>query len=180
MASIEWKTLSQVSMLSPGSASGTLMQLSGKLLSDALKVQSFEAFIRPALAEIASELSVQWIGLVQRIPGPGWEAIAEHGQQASSVRPVSLWDEALDRDAAGVSSTEQGKVVAAFPLTANAPFANLMVTAGRHADADLAESGLMMARSLSMALTLVDHELNSRKQVERLRLTLDIASKLSM
>lgn len=180
MASIEWKTLSQVSLLSPGSASGTLMQLSGKLLSDALNVQNSLAFIRTALAEIASELSVQWIGLVQRVPGPGWDMVAEHGQQALSVRPVSLWDEALDRDSAGVSSTEQGKILAAFPLTANTPFAHLMVTAGRHADADLAESGLLMARSLSMALTLVDHELRSRKQVERLRSTLDIASKLSM
>ena len=82
MAVIEWKTLSQVSMLSPGSASGTLMQLSGKLLSDALKVQSFDSFVRTALSEIASELSVQWIGLVQRVPGPSWDVIAEHGQQA--------------------------------------------------------------------------------------------------
>ena len=134
MAAIAWKTLSQVSMLSPGSASGTLLQLSGKLLSDALKVQTFDSFIRTALSEIASELSVQWIGLAQRIPGPGWDVIVEHGQQAMSVRPISLWDEALDRDAAGVSRTEQGKILAAFPLTANSPFAHLLVTAGRHAD----------------------------------------------
>lgn len=180
MAAIEWKVLSQVSMLSPGSASGTVMQLSGKLLSDALQVQTFEAFIRTALAEIASELSVQWIGLVQRVPGPNWETIAEHGQQAMSARPVSLWDESLDRDAAGISRTDQGKILAAFPLKANSPFAHLLVTVGRHADDDLAETGLMMARSLSMALTLVDHELRNRQQVERLRSTLSIASKISM
>ena len=135
VASIEWKSLSQVSMLSPGTASGTLLQLSGKLLSDALKVQTFDAFVRTALSEIASELSVQWIGLVQRVPGPGWNTIAEHGQQALSIRPVSLWDEALDRDSAGISNIEQGKILASFPLTANTPFAHLMVTAGRHADA---------------------------------------------
>ena len=180
MAAIEWKTLSQVSMLSPGSASGTLMQLSGKLLADALKVQTLDAFIRTALSEIAAELSVQWIGLAQRVPGPGWDLIAEHGQQAMSVRPVSLWDQALDRDAAGVSRPDQGKILAAFPLTANSPFAHLLVTSGRHADDDLAETGLMMARSLSLALTLVDHDLKTRKQVERLRSTLSIASRLSM
>ncbi len=180
MAAIAWKTLSQVSMLSPGSASGTLLQLSGKLLSDALKVQTFDSFIRTALSEIASELSVQWIGLAQRIPGPGWDVIAEHGQQAMSVRPISLWDEALDRDAAGVSRTEQGKILAAFPLTANSPFAHLLVTAGRHADDDLADCGLMTARSLSMALRLVDHDLRTRNQIERLRSTLNIASRLSM
>ncbi len=138
MAAVEWKTLSQVSMLSPGTASGTLMQLSGKLLSDALKVQSLEdAFIRTALSEIASELSVQWIGLAQRVPGPGWEVIAEHGQQAMSARPVALWDEALDRGSAGVNRADQGRIFAAFPLTANSPFAHLLVTSGRHADDDL-------------------------------------------
>ena len=180
MAGIQWKTLSQVSMLSPGSASGTLMQLGAKLLSDALNVQSFDVFIRTALSEIASELSVQWIGLAQRVPGPGWDVIAEHGQQGISARPISLWDESLDRDAAGVNRTEPSKILAAFPLAANTPFAHLMVTAGRHADDDLAETGLMLARSLSMALTLVDHDLRNRKQVERLRSTLNIASKLSM
>ncbi|MEZ6032365.1 MAG: sigma-54-dependent Fis family transcriptional regulator [Planctomycetaceae bacterium] len=180
LAAIEWKSLSQVSLLSPGSASGTLMQLSGKLLSDALQVQSLEGFLRTALSEIAAELSVQWIGLAQRVPGPGWEIIAEHGQQALSARPVSLWDDVLDRDAAGVNRADQGRIFAAFPLTANCPYAHLLVTAGRHADEDLAESGLMMARSLSLALTLVDHDLRNRKQVERLRSTLSIASKLSM
>ena len=180
VAGIQWKTLSQVSMLSPGSASGTLMQLGAKLLSDALNVQSFDVFIRTALSEIASELSVQWIGLAQRVPGPGWDVIAEHGQQGISARPISLWDESLDRDAAGVNRTEPSKILAAFPLAANTPFAHLMVTAGRHADDDLAETGLMLARSLSMALTLVDHDLRNRKQVERLRSTLNIASKLSM
>ena len=180
VAGIQWKTISQVSMLSPGSASGALMQLGGKLLSDALNVQSFDVFIRSALSEIASELSVQWIGLAQRVPGPGWEVIAEHGQQGVAVRPIALWDECLDRDAAGVNRTEPAKIQAAFPLAANTPFAHLMVTAGRHADEDLAETGLMLARSLSMALTLVDHDLRSRKQVDRLRSTLNIASKLSM
>ena len=156
------------------------MLLSGKLLSDALKLTGFEAFVRSALSEIAAELSVQWIALVQRVPGPGWSTVAEHGQQALSVRPVSLWEDALDREAAGVTKSDLGRVLAAFPLTSGTPFAHLLVTSGRHADEDLAESGLLMARTLSMALTLVDHELRNRKQVERLRSTLDIASRLSM
>ncbi len=180
MAATEWKTIQQVSLLSPGHAGGAVMQLSGKLLADALKFTDFESFVRSALSEIAAELSVQWIALVQRIPGPGWTTIAEHGQQALSARPVSLWENALDREAAGITKSDQGRVLAAFPLTSGCPFAHLLVTCGRHADEDLAESGLLMARSLSMALALVDHELRNRRQVERLRSTLDIASRLSM
>ncbi len=180
MATTDWKTIHQVSLYSPGNAAGTLMQLSGKLLSDAVKASEFEPFIRSSLSEIATELSVQWIALVQRIPGPGWAVIAEHGQQALASRPVNLWDDALDRDAAGVTKNEQGRTLAAFPLTSGTPFAHLMVTVGRHADDDLAESGLLMARTLSMALTLVDRELHNLRQVERLRSTLNIASRLSM
>lgn len=167
-------------MLSPANACGTVMQLSGKLLADAVKATELEPFIRSGLSEIATELSVQWIALVQRVPGPAWTIVAEHGQQGLASRPISLWDDALDRDAAGVTRNEQGRTLAAFPLTAGTPFAHLIVTVGRHADEDLAESGLMMARTLSMALTLVDRELQNRRQVERLRSTLSIASRLSM
>lgn len=177
---VDWKSIQQVSMLSPGNACGTVMQLSGKLLADAVKATELEPFIRSGLSEIATELSVQWIALVQRVPGPAWTIVAEHGQQGLASRPISLWDDALDRDAAGVTRNEQGRTLAAFPLTAGTPFAHLIVTVGRHADEDLAESGLMMARTLSMALTLVDRELHNRRQVERLRSTLNIASRLSM
>jgi transcriptional regulator with GAF, ATPase, and Fis domain len=177
---VDWKSIQQVSMLSPANACGTVMQLSGKLLADAVKATELEPFIRSGLSEIATELSVQWIALVQRVPGPAWTIVAEHGQQGLASRPISLWDDALDRDAAGVTRNEQGRTLAAFPLTAGTPFAHLIVTVGRHADEDLAESGLMMARTLSMALTLVDRELHNRRQVERLRSTLNIASRLSM
>ncbi len=180
MATTDWKTIQQVALLSPANACGTLMQLSGKLLSDGVKAIQFDAFIRSALSEIAAELSVQWIALVQRIPGPNWSVVAEHGQQALAVRPVALWDDALDRDAAGVSRSDQGRILAAFPLSAGTPFGHLLVTVGRHADEDLAESGLMMARTLSMALSLVHRELQNQRQVERLRSTLNIASRLSM
>jgi Nif-specific regulatory protein len=176
----DWKTIHQVSMLSPASACGTVMQLSGKLLSDAVKAVEFEPFIRASLSEIATELSVQWIALVQRIPGPAWAVVAEHGQQGLASRPISLWDDALDRDAAGVTKNDQGRILAAFPLTSGTPFAHLIVTVGRHADESLAESGLMMARTMSMALTLLERELQNRRQVERLRSTLNIASRLSI
>jgi hypothetical protein len=64
LAAIEWKSLSQVSLLSPGTASGTLMLLSGKLLSDALKVQSLEGFLRTALSRDSGRVigPMDWAG----------------------------------------------------------------------------------------------------------------------
>lgn len=156
------------------------MQLNGKLLAESVKASGLELFLKSALSEIATELSAQWIALIQRVPGPGWLTVGEHGQQALAVRAVSLWDESLERDAAGIQKTEQGRIVAAFPLTAGTPFATLLVTVGRHADSDLSDSGLLLARTLSMCLSLVEREMRNRRQVERLKSTLSIASRLSM
>lgn len=176
----EWKTIHQVSLFTPTNAAGTLMQLSGKILSDAIHSADFDTFIRRCLAEVATELGVQWIGLIQRIPGPGWATIAEHGQQAAAAKPVALWDQALDRDAAGITQNEQGRTLAAFPLTPGTPFAHLLATVTRHVDPDLADSGLTVTRTLSMALSLLDRELQNRRQIDRLRSTLKIASRLSL
>ncbi|MFO0428590.1 MAG: sigma-54 interaction domain-containing protein [Planctomyces sp.] len=179
MTSTEWKTFRQVSLLSPGSSHATLIQLSGKLLSDGLRADSLAGFLRPALAEIATEISVQWIGLVRRIPGPAWQTVAEHGQQKLPLAQATFWDQALDREAAGVSAATQGWSLVAAPLDAGGPVADLLVAATRHVDGDLVDSALLVARSLSLALELVDRQLRAQRQLERLRSTLGIASRLS-
>ncbi len=179
LGTTEWKTSQQSSLLSPATPSGTLMQLTGKILSDAVQSASMEGFLRTVLSEVASELSVQWIALVRRTSVPDWEIIAEHGQQAGGVKTITLWDGALERGAAGLHRTEQGRVLTAFPLSAGTPGADLLVTSGRFADQDLLDSGLLVCRTLSMAIGLVDHDQRSRRQLERLRSTLEIASRLS-
>ena len=131
----EWKTAQQVPLLAPASPSGTLLQLSGRLLSDALQAHTVHSFLRTALAEIATELAVQWIAVVRRTPEPAWETVAEHGQQPMAARPVLLWEGILEREAAGVLRTEQGRMTAGFPLSAAAPFQGLLAVSGRHADA---------------------------------------------
>lgn len=178
MASTEWKSWQHMTLAGHGNPQSTVIQLSGKLLADALESRSLDAFLRVALGEIAAELSVQWIALVRRVPGPAWKTIAEHGQHAMTSSQTGLWDESLEREAAGVSVTGQGWTVAAFPL-GRVPSADLMVVAARHADEDLTDSGLLISRSLAMSLTLVDRQQRSQKQVDRLRSTLSIASRMS-
>jgi Nif-specific regulatory protein len=179
LAAAEWKTVSQVSLLSASTAGGSLLQLSGSLLSDALQHTEFAPFARSALSSVAAELSVQWIGLIQRVPGPDWELVAEHGQQLAGSRPVTFWEDALDREAAGLLRSESGRVLAAFPLTSGTPGAHLLVTAGRHADDDLLDTGLLLARSMSLALRVMDERVRGRRQSDRLRATLEISSRLS-
>ncbi|MFM7920710.1 MAG: GAF domain-containing protein, partial [Planctomycetaceae bacterium] len=43
----------------------------------------------------------------------------------------------------------------------------------------LADGGILLARTLSLCLTLTDHEQRSKRQMDRLRSTLEIASRLS-
>ena len=179
MGTTEWKTAQQSGILASSAALGTLLQLTGKLLSDAIHSVSMDSFLRTALGEVAAELSVQWIGLGQRTADAGWEIIAEHGQQTAGVRSQTLWDGALERGAAGLQRTEQGRVLAAFPLQPGTPCADLLMTAGRFADDHLLDSGLLISRTFSLALGLVDHDQRSRRQLERLRSTLEIASRLS-
>ncbi len=179
MGSTEWKSWQQLSLLAPGNAHATVIQLSGKLLADALECRTQESFLRSALGDIATELSVQWIALIRRIPGPSWRTIAEHGQHALTTSQASLWDQVLERDAAGLLTTPQGWTIAAFPLGSGAGIADLLVTAARNANSDLSESGLVIGRSLAMALKLVDRQLRSQRHVDRLRSTLSIASRMS-
>jgi len=175
----EWKTAQQVPLLLPGSNSGSLLQLSGRLLSDALQAVATSSWLRTALAEIATELGVQWIAVIRRTAEPAWETVAEHGQQPPSARPISLWESVLDREAAGVIKSDNNRMTAGFPLTSAAPFQGLLAVAGRHADPDMVDAGLMLTGSLSMALALVHREQSQLRRIERLRSTLEIASRLS-
>lgn len=175
----EWKTAQQVPLLAPSSPSGGLLQLSGRLLSDAFQASALHSFLRTALAEIATELAVQWIGVVRRTSEPSWETVAEHGQQPLAARPVLLWEGILEREASGVLRTEQGRITAGFPLSAAAPFQGVLAVSGRHADSEMVDAGLMLTSTLSMALSLVHREQSQLRRIERLRATLDIASRLS-
>ncbi|MCA9064531.1 MAG: sigma-54-dependent Fis family transcriptional regulator [Planctomycetaceae bacterium] len=117
--------------------------------------------------------------MIRRIPGPEWEIVLEHGQHAVADRMASLWDRSLDRDAPSIATTDSGWTIAAFPLAGNVTCAGMMVTAARHADEDLLSTGTASSKALSLALRLVERQSVWRRQVDRLRSTLDIASRLS-
>lgn len=179
MATTEWKSRDQLLQLSSGNTHTTLSQLCDKLLTDGLNSRSLVAFLKSSLAGIATELSVQWIAFVRRVPGPAWETLAEHGQHALSSSQSGLWDQAFDRDSCGMSATSQGWTIAAFPMGPDCAIPGLLVTASRHADRDLANSGILVARSLGMALTLAERQVRSQRQADRLRATLSIASRMA-
>ncbi|MEZ6131336.1 MAG: sigma-54-dependent Fis family transcriptional regulator [Planctomycetaceae bacterium] len=156
-----------------------LIQLCGRQLAAAIDATSAAGFLRTELSELATELAVQWIAVVRRIPGPAWDVVAEHGRHSLGKSLNSLWDEALDRDAAGCREADGGWTGACFPLHRDNGVGDLLVVAARHSDSQLMPSGLLAAQALSLALRLNRQQRDSRRQVERLKSTLDIASRLS-
>ena len=80
---------------------GSILQLCGRQLGTALEATDVPEFLKSALAEMATELGVQWVSILRRIPGPDWENVHEHGRFPLESKPRILWDEALDREMAG-------------------------------------------------------------------------------
>ncbi len=178
MAPTEWKKWNQVPGVGAGGPHSTLIQLCGKLLADSLEARTPETWMRSALSDIAAELSVQWIAMVKRVPGPSWKTMSEHGQHAVTVSQVTHWDQSLERESAGTQTVAQGWTIAAFPLQHGTPLSDLIVCAARNADADLLDTGLLAARCVSLALSVLDRQTRTRRHVDRLRSTLGIASKM--
>ncbi|MFY9255540.1 MAG: sigma-54-dependent Fis family transcriptional regulator [Fuerstiella sp.] len=136
-------------------------------------------FLTKELSELATELSVQWLAIVKVIPGPEWQTVVEHGRHGMAKRPTALWNDSLEKHSAAIQDAGDGWTSFCFPLTENNRTGDLLVGASRKADESLATSGLLSARSLSLAINMANQQLESRRHVDRLKSTLDIASRMS-
>lgn len=156
-----------------------LIQLCGRQLAHALDAASVEEFLTTELAELGTELAVQWIGVIKRIPGPAWEIVGQHGRHSMESKPFSFWDEALERESAGIREVDSSWTTFAAPMENSKGDADFLVGATRNADENLLPSAVLAARSLSLGFELTTRQVRSRRHVDRLKSTLDIASRLS-
>lgn len=156
-----------------------LIQLCGRQMAGAIGAQSIESFLATELSELAAELAVQWVAIVKRVPGPTWRIVSEHGRHTLGKALNPIWDEAHERDEAGISEVDGGWTAVCFPLEGNLESGDLLVAATRNAVEQLMPSGLLAARSMALSLKLAQQQLNSRRHVDRLKSTLDIASRMS-
>ena len=179
MSSVTWTSGSAALNAASADNCTTLLQLCGRQLAQAAQAGSIADFLKSELAELSTELAVQWLAIVKRVPGPYWEIVAEHGRHSLAKLPHQLWDEALDRDAAGLDAVDSGWSVFVLPLSAGPGTGDLLVGAVRSPDEQLIGLGILAAQSLSLGLQLVQRQVETRRQVDRLKSTLDIASQLS-
>lgn len=179
MTAAKWTRWNETIQTAGVGACSTLIQLCGRQLSHAADAGSIRSFLTGELPELATELSVQWIAVARRIPGPAWETVAEHGRHSLARLPQQLWDEAQEREAAGILETPEGWTVFAIPLDRDNSAGDLLVGATRNPDADLCGSGMLSARALSLGLKVAARQVGARQHVDRLKSTLDIAFRLS-
>lgn len=178
MSTVKWTHWNESVQEATAESCGVLMQLCGRMLADAAEAVEVTTFLRRQLGELATELSAQWLSVQRRVPGPDWEEVAVHGRHSLAQRPVQLWDESLEKESAGI--TQSGAwTVFAVPLDAQNDVGSLLVGATRNPEGDLAVSSLIAAQSLSLALRLAVQRTEMRQQLDRLKSTLDIASRLS-
>ena len=156
-----------------------LIELCGRQLAEAARTTSINDFLTKELSALSTELTVQWLGIVKVVPGPEWQTVCEHGRHGPPKRPTQLWTDCLEKSNAAIQDAGEGWTTFCFPLAEGNTIGDLLVGASRKADESLGMSGLMSARSLSLAINVANHQLESRRHVDRLKSTLDIASRLS-
>lgn len=152
-----------------------LLRVFADLQVDAAQATDPVRFLQQQCEDLAGEINASWLAVIRRIPGPDWEVVGESGR-TPETRQVSLWDEATDRDAAGFSGSAPCHF--ALPI-ADCGYGQLLVGASRATPGEIIPAASMIARGLNVAIPLALKQADSSRQLDRLRSTLDIASRLS-
>lgn len=153
----------------------SLLGLFGRLQVTASEATDPTQFLQQQCAELSTELGTSWLAVTRRIPGPDWEIVAESGR-SSDPRPIELWEAATDRNSA--AALESGSCQFALPIT-DCGVGQLLVGTSRNSVEELTLPAAMMIRALNIAVPLAVKQAEANRQLDRLRSTLDIASRLS-
>lgn len=175
----QWETWSGLPWLQQAGGIGTTVQLCDRLLNGVAQSPTTAEYLTAQLPDVASEFSLQWVAIVDR--WPEWRVLAEFGRSQLPDLPVRFFEEAFDRDAAGLRSVAEpsGWSVAAVPLENEAGRQVLLAFAGRRInDANLRHFAVV-GRTLSYALDASRLLQRWTRQTDRLKQTLRVAYRLS-
>ncbi|MCH2212471.1 MAG: sigma-54-dependent Fis family transcriptional regulator [Fuerstiella sp.] len=153
-----------------------LLELFGRLQGAAVNATDVLEFLENQCAVFAGELNATWLAIVRRVPGPDWETVAEFGR-APETCPFQLWDSVSERECVGFLTSSVCQF--ALPIT-DCGVGRLIVGCSRRSVAELGLPITMLVRGMNIAIPLALRQGESYRQVDRLRSTLDIASRLSV
>jgi Nif-specific regulatory protein len=171
-----WLTWDEVPWLTRSDQTGAIIQLCERLLQAATESSSVGELLRTGLAEIATELPVQWCAVFQRTPE--WKVVAERGRPATKSIPFHFFVEVLDREAGGFLPLEEpaGWSLMAVPLAHESLPGGVLMLAGRNLTADVLPTAVVLGRVLSMAAQISGASESSARRIEQLHTILQIAS----
>ncbi len=175
----KWMSWNELPYLQQNDGVGPALRLCDRIAQAVVTTDSANAFLAAALHEIAAEFSVQWAGVVERMPQ--WSALAEFGRKPFAAWPARLFEEAFDRGAGVLTELGEssGTVAAIVPLEGSTTDPLLLMLAGRRIAPTDFGSVLMSARALTQGLQLARRIEHRGRLNERLRETLRVASRLS-
>ena len=175
---VEWLDWKRLPLFSRFDAEASLIQMCDQLLEDATQHESGSDYLRQFLPQLATELSCQWCTLIERTPE--WETLFEFGRNAAGGFPVSLCDEALDRDAGGLCADEKRAdwSFLAAPL-GDVRSGTILLVGGRDLTVETLGELIVVSRVLGYALSVVEKREKHQRRINRLQTTLHIASSFS-
>jgi len=158
---------------------GVALQLCDRLLQSVESTPTSAEFLAHQLPDIASEFSVQWIGVIDR--EGDWSTRAEFGRHQLGELPLRLFNEALDREAAGLDKIDgsDGWSMAVVPLVVGVGRQTLLAFAGRRIDSSDLAGMTAAGRAFGYSLALSERLERHSRQNDRLRETLRVSSRLS-
>jgi Nif-specific regulatory protein len=175
----KWMDWHQLPWLSRTDEAAATVQFCDRLLQSSLAATSRNRFLQETLPVIATEFSVQWAALQRR--SPQWETCVECGRHLPNELPFRFLEEALDREASGITRLEHSESwsLIAVPLPDETVHGSLLLLAGQQLEETMLPAALVVARALSFSVGFVEKQERNVRRIERLHDTLEIASSLA-
>ncbi|MEX0703332.1 MAG: sigma-54-dependent Fis family transcriptional regulator [Planctomycetales bacterium] len=149
------------------------------ILDGLSECRSAATLLKGRLPEIAAEFGAQWAAVVER--SPDWTVLAQAGRQGIGDLPTWFLEEALDRDAAGLTklAAPDGWSLVAAPFPGRTSPPRLLALAGRGMTVEAVPAALVVARVLARGMEVcADRERNDRR-LDRFKGTLAIAASIA-
>jgi Nif-specific regulatory protein len=177
--STRWTTWNEHAWLQHGEGGVATVQLADRLLGHVADTPSGASFLSQMLPDVASDFAVQWTAIVDR--WPQWTTRAEFGRQPFEHLPARFFEEALDREAGGLTTeTEQaGWSLLVAPLLTDSQQQTVLALAGRRIENDDLARCVALSRTLATSLLLAERLGRLTHKEEQLRETLRVAYRLS-
>ncbi len=174
---VAWLSWNDVPWLKPSQAGSGILTLCDALLKALPEAHSVPDFLAEQLPSVAAEFSAQWVGLMRRTPV--WETVSEWGRSPATELPFPMMAEALDREAAAFETADAGGTFLVVPLQSQAIDGYALVLHGRGLTKSELPGALAVGQALCCCLGVSTARERIARRVERLQVTLDIASSMA-